>query len=233
MIAELIESLSDRTNDDNDTDMSLMTRDDDNSIDWENKLFEPTAKLKSKGGPIEEYAERGASRLYEELTATRDGQLADVRTSWIDVGAGVGYDPEGLYFFEVGPTVATAPGVTWNAAFTMDLDDAPAFKSDAWKDMAREFQLSEHEAEHGTESMIMCAYSALEELTERNDGDRAVHPRELRQHGPAVTDRYFDLAMTCLAEFDGVDGPTEGPAWSYADPERVDTEAGDTEETPA
>ena len=233
MLTDLIESLFDRT-DDTDTDMSLMTRDDDDDgTDWTNTPFEPTDKLTSKGGTIEHYTHRGASRLYEELTATRDGQLKDVRTSWIDVGAGVGYSPEGLYFFEVGPTVATAPGVTWNAAFTMDLDDAPAFKSDEWNDMASEFQLSEREAEEGVESMIMCAYRALEELTERNDGFRAVHPRELRQYGPRVADRYFELAMTCLAECDGVNGPTEGPAWSYTDPERVDTEAVDTEETPA
>lgn len=239
MLTDLIESFLNRIDDDAESNtMGLMTRDDDDDcINWENTPFTPPPGLRGKaGGPIEHYAERGASRLYEELTATRDGQLTEVRTGWFDVGSMTGYTPRGLYFYEVAPLAATAPGVTWNAAFTMDLDDAPAFRSDAWEDMASEFQLTETEAEKGVESMVMCAYNALEDLTRRNDGDRAVHPKELRSHGPHIKDRYFELAMTCLAECDGVNGPNDdAPAWSYTDPKGVDVEsdASDTEETTA
>jgi len=222
MILGLIESLIDRRDDDDkNTQMGIMTRDsDDDSIEWSNTPFEPTAELKGKTSTqIEHYTKRGATRLYEELTASRDGQLKEVATSWFDVGSVIGYSPTGLYFREVGPVVATAPGVTWNAGFTMDLEEAPTFKSEAWKDMAGEFQLSKREAEEGAESMILCGYNALEKMTKRNDGFRAVHPTELRAHGPGeLDDRYFELATQCLAEFDGVHGPTDGPAWSYVDP---------------
>lgn len=233
MLRNLIESLL-QDSDDKNSDMTLMTRDDDDDrTDWENTPFTPTANAQENAsGPIGTYTKRGAERLHDELTATRDGQLEDVSTSWFDVES-FGYTPSGLYFHEVGPIVATAPGVTWNAAFTMDLDEAPEFKSEAWKDMMGEFQLSKREAEEGTETLIACAYRALEDLTERNDGFRAIHPRVLRSRGPGVKDRYFELAMTCLSECDGVHGPTEGPAWSYIDPEAVDTEATDTEETTA
>ena len=236
MIPELIDSITDRLQaDDDTTEMSLMTRDDD-GIDWESTPFTPTSELRAKTSEsIEQVTKRGASRLYEELTTARDGQLDEVRTNWFDTGDLAGYTPTNLYFYEIGATVATADGVSWNAAFTMDLEEAPSFKSEAWKDMASEFQLTEFEADKGTESMIMCAYNALEKMTKRNGGFRAVHPKELRTKGPRIKDRYFELAMTCLAECDGVNGPTDGPAWSYVDPERTDTEATEpaTEETTA
>ncbi len=237
MLQDIIESLTDRLQDDDDdtTEMSLMTRDDDSGTDWENTPFEPTAKLCSKSSDkLDEYVERGASRLYRELTASRDGQLQDVSKSWFDVCRGIGYNPTELYFYEIGAVVATADGVSWNAAFTMDLEEAPSFKSEAWNDMASEFQLSDFEAEKGTDSVISCAYNALEKMTKDNDGQRAVHPKELRAHTPAVGDRYFELAMQCLAECDGVSGPTDGPAWSYVDPEvATTTEEAESGETPA
>jgi len=214
--------------------MDIMKRNDD-SIDWQNKPYCRTDSLKAKASDsIEKYTERGATRLYDELVSTRNGELSDVRTSWFDDVQGVGYDATGLYFYVVGPVVATAPGVTWNSAFTMT-EEAPEFKSEAWKDIASNFNFSERDEQKGIPSKVMCMYSALEDYTQRNDCHRAVHPKELRSHGPRVTDRAFEIATESLATFDGVCGPTEGPAWTYTDPEAVATdstaEATEREET--
>ena len=231
----LLERLTDQFTDANQS-MSIFTRDTDtdDGTNWESTPFTLTAELQGKcAKSIEKYAERGASRLYRELTTGRDTTLQDVSTSWFDVGE-TGYSPKGLYFQEIGPVVATADGVTWNRAFTMDLDEAPAFKSDRWKEIASEYQLSNRDVKNGVVTVISCAYNELEKATKRNDGFRAMHTTELRPFGPAVTDRSFEKAMDCLAQWDGVSGPTDGPAWEYVDPTvETDTKKSATEETPA
>lgn len=224
MIQHVIESLSDRLSDTTDKNMSYMKRNDD-SIDWDNKPYCRTDSLKAKSSEkIEKWTEHGADRLYTELVNTPGGELADVRTSWFDDVQGVGYDATGLYFYEVGPVVATAPGVTWNSAFSMT-EEAPEFKSEAWKEVASNFNFSDRDEQKGIPSKVMSMYSGLEDYTQRNDCHRAVHPKELRSHGPRVTDRAFEIATESLATFDGVCGPTEGPAWTYTDPEAVATDS--------
>ena len=226
MFDDLVNSLTDRLTTTTDTDMSYMNQHND-SIDWEYTPFHRTAKLKSKSSTsIEKVVERGATRLYDELTHSRDDELQDVSLSWFDVDEqGVGYSPNGLYFFEIGPTVATAPGVTWDSAFTLDTETAPEFKSDAWKEVASRFNFSDRDEREGIPSKVLSMYSALEKLTKRNEHTRAVHPKELRTYGPHVKDRAFEIAIDSLATFDGVHGPTDGPAWIYTEPESVATDS--------
>lgn len=186
---------------------------------WETTPFTRTAKLRGKGSdPLEEYVRKGATRIYDELQ--RRGELTEVRTGW--------FEPErtcyrassasAFYLLEVGPIAATADGVQWSSAFRMDPETAPDHKSAEWKDHASSFELSERDAEKGIPSKISCAYSELETLTERNDVNRAVHPRELRSRGPRMSDRAFEYAMELVASFPGVEGPTDDAlAWELID----------------
>jgi hypothetical protein len=225
MIDDLVTSLTDRLTTTTTTDMSYMKSNDD-SIDWEYTPFNRTAKLKSKSSKsIEKWTERGATRLYEELTHSNANELQDVSLRWFDDVQDVGYSAQGLYFYEIGPTVATAPGVTWHSAFTLDTETAPEFKSDAWKEAAARFNFSDRDEQHGIPSKVMSMYSALEDYTKRNEHTRAVHPKELRSHGPRVSDRAFEIAVDSLATFDGVHGPADGPAWTYTEPESVATDS--------
>jgi len=186
---------------------------------WEGTPFTPTVKLESKGNDtLNEYVRKGATRVYEELQ--RHGELDEVRTGWFEIKptAYRGSTKPTFYRLEVGPVVAAADDVEWTSAFQMDLETAPAFKSEEWKAVASEFQLSERAEKDCIPSVITCAYSALEKHTKRNDGVRSMHPYELRNHTPAVKDRHFDRAMDLLATFPGVDGPADGaPVWELID----------------
>jgi hypothetical protein len=227
-----------RPNTPNQPTMSYMIR--GNSIDdtdpWKDTPFTPTARLESRTtDSLHEYVRRGATRVYEELN--RRGELSEVRTSW--------FEPEqtcyragsagAFYKIEVAPVVATADDVTWNSAFRMDLDAAPAHKSEEWKDIASDFRLSERDAERGIPSSVSCAYSHLETLTERDDGDRAVSPEELRNNGPRVSDRAFDQVVELLATFPGVDAPDDdAPVWELSDESAAkSTTSGETGEEPS
>lgn len=201
--------------------MSYMIRGNssDEPDEWDETPFTPTVKLRAKNSDsLHENVQRGATRVYEEVN--RRGELAEVRTSWFETER-TGYRESSkrvFYLLEVGPTVATAPDVTWNGAFQMDLESAPSHKSDEWKAIASEFQLSERDADRGIPSMVSCAYSELETLTRRNDGSRAAHPQELRNAGPRVADRAFEYAMDLLAAFPGVEAPADdAPAWELVD----------------
>ncbi len=203
---------------------------------WEDTPFTRTAELRGKGSDaLDEYVRKGATRVYNELQ--RGGELSEVRTGWFEADRTCysSSTTQAFYLFEVGPVVATADDVRWNSAFRIDLEDAPAHKSDAWKDHASKFDLSERDAELGIPSKVSCAYSELETLTERNDGARAIHPRELRKRGPRVADRAFEDTIALLATFPGVDAPTDdAPAWELVDESAAKpATAKETEETTA
>lgn len=200
--------------------MSYMIRGNDvaETNPFDETPFTKTDSLAVRGSDIiSDAALKGAKRLYSELQRT--GELDSISLSWFDSAIDLdrtGYKPETFYFLEVGPIVATVPDATWNSAFTMDLETAPKHKSTEWKDIASQFSLSPRAEKQGIPDKVSCMYSALEKATKRNDVSRAMHPRELRNHGPHVSNRAAERAYECLAQFDGVTGPDESaPAWEY------------------
>ena len=204
----------------------------DSTDDWGDTPFTRPISLQNKSSDtIDAAALEGAQRVYRELD--RSGTLDSVSTSWFDVEMSqVGHAPAEFYHYIVGPTVATAPDVTWHSAFTIDLETAPGHKSDDWWETAESFNLSPRAPERGTPSKISAAYAELERRTERNAPTPiAVHPRSFRSVGPYVSDRAFERAMECLSAFEGVHAPDDSkPAWELSEATETDAQSAATEE---
>ena len=128
-----------------------------------------------------------------------------------------GTSHETMYYLNAGPVASTHPELRWASAWRLD-DDAPAYKSDAWKAEASELEIPEHE--EFMPKVVRSFYEYLEAV--REEDGRPAHREELVSNSPALLrDRQYDKAFRYLEEFSGVVPPTrDGPAW-----ERIDDDA--------
>lgn len=196
---------------------------------WKDVPFTQLDKLENYGERKNALARENAERIREKLL--RDGEIRtdDMVKEAMEPPA----DPQtrlAAYYLNAGPVAATVDGLEWNTAFRLDPDDAPTFGSDAYFEAASELSIPDTNRLELVPKKVEKCYKALEEATERNDGNRVMHPEELRSIGPKLTDRAAERAFEYLAELPGVVPPKESaPAWERIDDEKA-TVAGETAE---
>ena len=132
------------------------------------------------------------------------------------------------YYARCGPVASTHDDLHWRSAWRL-ADDAPAYKSDAWKTEASQLDIPEHDG--FTPKIVKRFYAYLEDIRDRDD--RPAHREELigEAAGVHARERQYDTAFRYLKQFDGIEPPArDGPAWVHVD-ERESVEQTATEES--
>lgn len=143
-----------------------------------------------------------------------------------------GQSSEACYYFTAGPIAAEIPGLEWRTSYRVDLEDTVSVGSDEFRDVASEFDIPDNPNRELVPEFITAAYGHLVQLTERNDGQRAVHPWELANTGrtPCISEHNHSYAFEYVDKLPGVIPPErDGDAWVYI----TETDADATEESHA
>lgn len=129
------------------------------------------------------------------------------------------FSPGAMYYYNVGPVAANLDTLEWNSAYRVDLSETVEPKGEEFKEITSEFNIPDSSLRELVPSFIVASYIYLIDVTERNDGDRAVHPWELKgKAGPVLTERNYEYALKYIDRLPGVIPPdTKAPAWEYVD----------------
>jgi hypothetical protein len=150
-------------------------------------------------------------------TAQRNGEIQSddaVIDSLSKPSGDLWIDKTGFYINRVGPVAQTCDSLEWTAAYTMDLDDAPHYKSDEFVDAASELRVPDSRALQSVPKFIKGAYRVLYEHTKETG--RPMHPLQIQSEVNVVlSDRGYSQAYRYLDELPGVEPPTDGGAWAY------------------
>lgn len=130
---------------------------------------------------------------------------------------------KGFYLNRVGPVAQTCDSLEWASAYTMDLDDAPHYKSDEFVDAASELRVPDSRALKLGPKFIKAAYRVLYNHTEATG--RPMHPLRIKSETNVVlSDRGYSQAFRYLNELPGVEPPeTGGLAWTYVEQDAATT----------
>jgi hypothetical protein len=125
-----------------------------------------------------------------------------------------------FYAHKVGPVAATCEGLTWKAAYSMDIETAPEPNSDAFREAASELQVPDNVAMELGPKFIQSAFRILYDHTAKTS--RPIHPTKLKYEATVrLPERGYKQAFRFLNQLPGVEGPADSVAWEYEQPEQV------------
>jgi hypothetical protein len=131
-------------------------------------------------------------------------------------------DRKGFYIHRVGPVAQTCDRLEWASAYTMDLDEAPDFKSEEFVEAASELRIPDSRSLELAPKFIRGAYRVLREHTKETG--RPMHPLRIQSEVNVVLSEYgYEQAYRYFNQLPGVEAPTDGEAWTYVEQEATTT----------
>jgi len=130
---------------------------------------------------------------------------------------------EAFYAYKVGAVAQTCDTISWNTAYRIDIDDAPAPGSDEFQEAASTLDIPDSRRFDLVPKFVRGAYRLLYEHVE--DTGRPIHPHRLEADANVIlTSGIYPQAYRYLNQLPGVIPPDENaPAWAYIEEETAST----------